>query len=148
MRTSILECLLFTFLTLNAPVASQESRPESRASTKPPSPGELVQLLSGHWNCRAIKQPSGESVSHCDHVVNEVLPGGRWFVSFTGSDGPAEMFWWKFQALELILDQLITRSSGVETVWRIEGSRMMMTHRSPMPDGGTREMDTFELIKE
>ena len=45
-------------------------------------------------------------------------------------------------------DHLITRISGVERVWTIEDSRMMMTIRSPTPGGGAMKLRTFELIKE
>lgn len=124
MRMSILACVLFTFLSVAPPTASQESRPQSRPSAQPPSAAELLALLSGHWRGRAVKQPNGETVSFSDYVVNEVLPGGRWFVSFSGGDGSEDTSW-EFQAIELIPDTSsiagVIVSGGMQDVRLLNG---------------------------
>jgi hypothetical protein len=97
MRTNSLvaTCLLVMFASFAA--TAQESRPSSRSTTS----AELFQLLSGHWRSRPLKQPAGEILTFRDHVVTQVLPGGRWLVSFSGSEGSGESAW-EFQAIEAI----------------------------------------------
>jgi hypothetical protein len=96
MHPTIFACFSVVFASLSVPTDAQDSRP----STRPATPTELLGLLGGQWKSGGIKQPDGGTISFGDHMVSELLPGGRWLVSFR-SDGPADIAW-SFQALELL----------------------------------------------